>query len=156
MFPNTIQKGCVFHYTQAIYRRLMAIGLGPEYSAREDKYRFLRKVMALPFLPAEHIKTAFEALEDTSTDSGHHKLLEFMSYVRTNWIESSTWRLGELFGIPADRKNQQRRRAMAPQNQQQGRQDMSTHLRPHTTPVWRSWDSHPPGFRGTISLSVAV
>ena len=40
-------------------------------------YKFLRKVFALPFLPADHIPPAFEKLKKKSTDE---KTQENMKY----------------------------------------------------------------------------
>ena len=38
--------------------------------SRGDKFMFLRKLMALPFLPAEHIRNAFDALHTQAADIG--------------------------------------------------------------------------------------
>ena len=89
VFPHTIQKGCVFHFSQALYRKVLTLGMSTAYIEREDKY--LRKVMSLPFLPAEHIRQAFEALEDQAQESGHQPFTQFMGYVRSTWFEAPIW-----------------------------------------------------------------
>ena len=60
-----------------------------DYSARGATYDFLRKVMALPFLPAAQIQTAFNALKKKVTTP---KLLAFMEYVEKNWILHRTFK----------------------------------------------------------------
>ena len=50
-----------------------------DYQHKGPVYRFLRKVMALPFLPWEQIETAFEALNDQVTTP---KIARFMKYVQ--------------------------------------------------------------------------
>ena len=50
-----------------------------DYQHKGPVYRFLRKVMALPFLPWEQIETAFEALNDQVTTP---KIARFMKYVK--------------------------------------------------------------------------
>ena len=44
--------------------------------------------MALPFLPAEQIPSAFEALKAEVTTP---KVTRFMEYVEANWINSTTF-----------------------------------------------------------------
>ena len=53
-----------------------------DYQHKGPVYRFLRKVMALPFLPWEQIETAFEALNDQVTTP---KIARFMKYVKKTW-----------------------------------------------------------------------
>ena len=49
---------------------------------------YLRKIMALPFLPEGDIESMFERLERQASTAA---LGEFTDYVRTTWIESRTW-----------------------------------------------------------------
>ena len=51
-------------------------------------YNFLRKVMALPFLPEEQIPVAFLALKEEVTTERLHN---FMAYVEKTWISHSTF-----------------------------------------------------------------
>ena len=49
--PNTSHKGCLFHFNQAIFRKVTEYGLARAYR-RDDRVKdFVRKIMALPFLP---------------------------------------------------------------------------------------------------------
>ena len=77
------------YYTQAIYRRLLAIVLGPEYSTQEDKNRFLRKVMTAipPSLPHQDgLRERIHRLRPSQTPRVHE--------LRQNkLIKSTTWRL---------------------------------------------------------------
>ncbi|XP_055998163.1 uncharacterized protein LOC125669439 isoform X2 [Ostrea edulis] len=50
-FPNTIIKGCAFHFGQAVWRKVQELGLRTTYSKRGPEYRYIRSLMALPFLP---------------------------------------------------------------------------------------------------------
>ena len=59
-----------------------------DYQHKGPVYRFLRKVMALPFLPWEQIETAFEALNDQVTTP---KMTRFMKYVKKTWITHKTF-----------------------------------------------------------------
>lgn len=59
------------------------------YQERNDVNKFVRKVMALPLLPAEHIRPAFEQLVLQVAD--RPVLLDLLSYVEDTWITSTIW-----------------------------------------------------------------
>lgn len=62
-------------------------GLATEYLEGKGAYKFIRKLLCLPFLPAEHIREVFEALSDVAPD--HYNSL--IHYVRTTWIDTRIW-----------------------------------------------------------------
>ena len=62
MYPRATVKGCVFHWNQRVYRKVVNEGLATAYAANDDKFLFLRKLMSLPYLPSEHIIPAFEQM----------------------------------------------------------------------------------------------
>lgn len=92
VFPGRIIKGCVFHWTQAVYRKVLQLGLSTAYVQRRDKYEYIRKLLALPFLPSEHIVEAFKELERQALGVDNDLLKTLVNYIRKNWIESSVWR----------------------------------------------------------------
>ena len=49
---------------------------------------FIGQLLSLLFLPYEHIQPAFEELSGRVTDP---VMAELCSYLRTTWLESSTW-----------------------------------------------------------------
>ncbi|MPC45788.1 hypothetical protein E2C01_039493 [Portunus trituberculatus] len=60
------------------------------YMLRKDKYVFMRKLMALPFLPHEHIP-AFNQLSEQASALCVEPLTDLINYIRTTWIHSSVW-----------------------------------------------------------------
>ena len=62
-FPGVSIKECVFHWTHAIWRKAQEIGLKPEYDKRSTIFNYIRRLVALPFLPSEHVEPAFRELE---------------------------------------------------------------------------------------------
>ncbi|XP_066274964.1 uncharacterized protein [Branchiostoma lanceolatum] len=86
-FPDVQIKGCVFHWCQTVWKKAQKLGLQVSYSEDEQVHRWLRRLLALPFLPAEAIVPAFEALYETSRGA----LTELARYVQSTWIESSVW-----------------------------------------------------------------
>ena len=69
-FPTAYIKGFVFHWSQAVGRKIKELGLAVTYLRREATHRYLKQLMALPFLPAQDIPAAFQQLRDSAnTDS---------------------------------------------------------------------------------------
>ena len=61
-----------------------------EYTKYGTTYNFLRKVMALPYLPHEQIPAAFDALRGQLRED-QPKLQAFMAYVERQWIKHTTF-----------------------------------------------------------------
>jgi len=61
--PHTRIRGCYFHFTQSLWRKVAALGLVTQYRSNSTRGRRLRKlvqkVMAIGFLPGLLISTAF-------------------------------------------------------------------------------------------------
>ncbi|XP_067033176.1 uncharacterized protein [Acropora muricata] len=62
ILPDVQIKGCVFHWTQAIWRKIQELGLQQQYTSDKGTYTYLRKIMALAFLPELEITPMFEIL----------------------------------------------------------------------------------------------
>lgn len=63
------------------------LGLQSVYRHDRGTYSFVRKIMALPFLPRREIRPMFEALRNEASGT----LLELTDYVSSTWINGSTW-----------------------------------------------------------------
>jgi len=81
-------RGCAFHWGQAVWRKIADVGLQSAYAADEGTHRLCRRLLALPYLPAEHIGDEFHRLQQNATTD---KLQQLMTYVADNWIMSATW-----------------------------------------------------------------
>ena len=44
-------KGCSFHFTQATYRHLKKIGMGPQYKKNKATRKVCRELLSLNLLP---------------------------------------------------------------------------------------------------------
>lgn len=64
------------------------MGLQSDYTNDRGTYAFIRKVMALPFLPAEEIPGMFAHLKGVAATP---KLQQFVQYVGRTWITGTTW-----------------------------------------------------------------
>ncbi|XP_035663387.1 uncharacterized protein LOC118407075 [Branchiostoma floridae] len=92
VFPTCTRKGCGFHLTQAIYKKIQRLGLQPVYYEKGGAYEFMRKLMVLHFLPAQRIRGAFEEMR---REVQHPTLLELMEYMEREWLGNSVWSIDE-------------------------------------------------------------
>ncbi|XP_076082318.1 uncharacterized protein LOC143053402 [Mytilus galloprovincialis] len=104
VLPGVTIKGCVFHFNQALWRRLQKLGLAFSYNRRGDVFSFCRNIMALPLLPASHIEPTFRELTSRVTDPA---LKKFSSYVRKTWITSAFYQIATwcVFNQPTRTNN---------------------------------------------------
>ncbi|KAJ8037002.1 hypothetical protein HOLleu_17701 [Holothuria leucospilota] len=59
VFPDVTLQGCVFHWTQAVWCNVQNHGLQVAYTTDNDTHKYIRRLMALPFLPHEFIPEMF-------------------------------------------------------------------------------------------------
>ena len=51
VLPNVELKGCLFHFTQAVFRKIQALGLQRAYNVDAGTLALCKNFMALPLLP---------------------------------------------------------------------------------------------------------
>ncbi|VDI72607.1 Hypothetical predicted protein [Mytilus galloprovincialis] len=90
VFPTAEIKGCSFHWCQAVMRKVAKLGLKTAYDSKKSVHLFIRKLLALPYLPSDHIRPAFtEMLQTTATASPQIKQL--MTYLQRTWFNNTVW-----------------------------------------------------------------
>ena len=57
-FPNSSKKGCFFHFSQAIFRKIQSLGLQVRYKDDEDSAHKVRMLAALAFVPEPDVINA--------------------------------------------------------------------------------------------------
>ncbi|KAH3866067.1 hypothetical protein DPMN_029119 [Dreissena polymorpha] len=65
---------CAFHWGQAVWHRVQAKGLATVYATKRETYSYIRKLLCLRFLPAEHIPEVFDSLVDIGPRRWHRRL----------------------------------------------------------------------------------
>ena len=85
VFPDLQIRGCNFHWAQAVWRKVQELGLVVAFRNDEGTHSLVKKLLALPYLPAEHIPVVFQGLQARSTTEG---LGELTQYIQNTWIES--------------------------------------------------------------------
>ena len=88
VLPNVEVKGCLFHFTQAVFRKIQSLGLQRAYNVDAGTLALCKNFMALPLLPHEHIHTVFDQLvagigEDVPA------LRELSGYIQDTWINGN-------------------------------------------------------------------
>ena len=71
-----------------MFGQIQMLGLQQQYNEDNGTHRFLRKVMALPFLPHGAIQPMFERLRE---DAPPGPIQQLMEYVSLTWISNTTW-----------------------------------------------------------------
>ena len=63
-FPDAIHGGCYFHFCQAVYRKVQALGLHQVYRQNVEMRSLVRSMNALAFSSVMNVTEAFEALRE--------------------------------------------------------------------------------------------
>jgi len=81
-FPGARHRGCHFHFCQAIYRKVQALGLTATYDTDREARMQIRQLMALGFLPLVVVRLTFATLESMAMNI----LLPLFQYFRQQWL----------------------------------------------------------------------
>jgi hypothetical protein len=92
VFPDAEIKGCVFHWGQAVMRKVANLGLKTSYNEKKGVHIFVRKLLALPYLPADHIRPAFNNIRQTTSI----QLQLLINYLTNTWFNNTTWSVQQL------------------------------------------------------------
>ena len=57
-FPQAEKKGYLFHYSQAIWRKVQSLGLQKLYQEDDEFRAFINSVIALAFVPPTFVRVA--------------------------------------------------------------------------------------------------
>ena len=66
--------------------KVQSIGLSTAYNGDQGTYDYVRRLMALPFIPQEHIPAMFTRPQ---RDATNEQLRELTDYINDQWIHSS-------------------------------------------------------------------
>ncbi|XP_060062830.1 uncharacterized protein LOC132543355 [Ylistrum balloti] len=84
-FPAAELKGCLFHYTKAIWKKTQEYGLQTDYKNLPEVQKLFRRAAALPLIPLHQVEDYWlHALEDAPQREDCQKLTH---YVTETWIE---------------------------------------------------------------------
>ena len=87
VFPGMEHKGCAFHLAQALWCHIQG-GLLSAYTDDEGTYKFLRKVMALCYIPV-YTNILFVSRPQKLSQTFCNILTEPELYISTIWSPAS-------------------------------------------------------------------
>ncbi|CAF4374157.1 unnamed protein product, partial [Rotaria magnacalcarata] len=82
MFPVAIHAGCMFHFNQAIHRKITHLGLVNDYLRNETVRDRCRQLMALSLIPIDEVKSQFQRLKSIMSAS----LDDLFVYFKIPWV----------------------------------------------------------------------
>ena len=87
LFPSATVRGCSFHYTQCVWRKVQALGLAGIYKEDKSVRKWIRRAAALPLVPIESIPDAFLYLQEDAPEINNKD--EFHNYIVETWLDDS-------------------------------------------------------------------
>lgn len=75
-------KGCFFHLTQSVWRKLQQLGLAKKYREDEEFRLFVGKIFGLAFLPVDYVKDGLNYLCSIAPDDA----LELLEYFDATYV----------------------------------------------------------------------
>lgn len=100
VFPETNVTGCLFHWTQSVWRHIVSLGLKRLYSDDQNVKSSILMLLALPFVPPADIVDVFVQLRQEIIEMGAEVVLPLWDYIDKTYVR----------GVPA----RGRRRAVPP------------------------------------------
>ena len=88
VFPGAELNGCLFHFSQAVWKKIQGEGLQEAYKEDGDLQELCRQLMALPILPEEAILQAFAWLEGLA-EVMNLGLVSVLEYMEDQWIDNA-------------------------------------------------------------------
>ena len=95
---DLILKGCYFHFTQAVFRKIMQFTLKRDYFKKSNSgARVLMKwLMCLVLLPPDQMKPTFDAMHNKIKEKNCTNLIKLYKYYKDNWINGPNWSINDI------------------------------------------------------------
>ena len=89
--PQSRIRGCFFHFTQAVWRKVQELGLSIPFRDNDAVKRTVRRVSALPLVPLTAIDEVWESIHENAP-LNINGVESFLNYVVNTWID-------EIYGL---------------------------------------------------------
>ncbi|XP_064648761.1 uncharacterized protein LOC135500972 [Lineus longissimus] len=91
--PNADVRGCYFHFTQNLWRRVQELGLAVPYRRNRRLRKCIRKVMSLGYLPMPIMQMNFNLLRTarrtTNLINRYPALMDFFAYIMNTYVNGT-------------------------------------------------------------------
>lgn len=95
-FPLAEQHGCLFHFSQSVWRNIQSVGLQTVYNEDAEFAYNLRLLIALAFLPSDCIVDAYKEVVSTeffNAQNEHTEAIEtLLTYFQKTYVYSLDFR----------------------------------------------------------------
>ncbi|XP_071105243.1 uncharacterized protein [Haliotis cracherodii] len=85
VFPDSYVTGCLFHYSQALWRQVVERRLVREYTNNPAIQSHVRRAGALPLLPLDQVQNAWVEVMEQGPDD--QQIGDFNDYVTSTWVD---------------------------------------------------------------------
>lgn len=86
-YPNTILRGCWFHYCAAIRKKCLKLGLHSLLKSNDDAKIIKKELMSIPLLPIESIEEGYLLVRNKARQCGlFEKFENLFSYYENYWL----------------------------------------------------------------------
>lgn len=93
VYPNTVLRGCWFHYCAAIRKKNNELGLRTLIRSNSDAKFVEKSIMSLPLLSPKDILVGFEYIKNSVQGELLEHLKPLLSYVDSYWLKKQVKRL---------------------------------------------------------------
>ncbi len=89
IFPGARIRGCLFHFSQALWRRVQEVGLVVRYKNDNSFNGLVRRAAALPLIPTHMVDEVWTEVLG-QVDQNDVALMRFCDYVTKTWVDNLT------------------------------------------------------------------
>ena len=87
LLPNTLIKGCFFHFAQLIFRKLRSIKISNCLKSNDDIRKWFRMFLGMASMPIPHLQRAFNAITSINLPKEHQQECnDFHHYFMETWL----------------------------------------------------------------------
>lgn len=86
-YPGADLRGCWFHYTRAIKKKILQLGLHSLVNSNPEARLIYNQILSLPLLPPEQFYEGYKFIKDKAKQFEFYQQLEpFFEYYESYWI----------------------------------------------------------------------
>ena len=106
IYPDIKLYGCWFHFTQRIWLKTQKLGLSESFKSNPEVTKYIRQLMAIPFLPPPLLSPTFNFLQMPSLEIPEMLNLEKLKkYFRKRWLNQISPEELSIFDITISTNN---------------------------------------------------
>ena len=81
IFPLSIKKFCIFHFSQSIWKKIQKLGLISQYKNNKEFNKLIRKILCLSLISENNVISLYQKLKIDLLDLSIERINEFFNYL---------------------------------------------------------------------------